>query len=202
MGGARKNYKDTLMSLGYDRHDEAALPNAARHNGRFASVAGSCRSDRTPAPIRCRSSGAGRRVGGARGCSRGIASMRIMASEARAYFDHETQRRAGMIDPQDLHDDGIEYFAEGGICGAFHRAHWLGVWMAHYGVKPNAWGSLVAPARAVLSEFWDDKKPDLVIGWTDEKNRAAIAFARRIGFIENGRMTLPSGAVIMQEWRP
>lgn len=83
----------------------------------------------------------------------------------------------------------------------FHRAHWPDVYMAHYGVKPEAWGSLEVPALRILSAFWDEFKPEAIVGWTDECNRAALAFARRLGFREYGKHKLPSGTVIMQEWR-
>lgn len=128
--------------------------------------------------------------------------MRITAAEARPYFDHRSQRVGAMIDPADLHDNGLEYWALDGICGVFHQAHWPDVWMVHYGAKPEAWGRLVEPSRTVLRAFWDEKQPDLLIGWTKESNRQALAFARRVGFRENGRMNLPEGAVVMQEWRP
>lgn len=127
---------------------------------------------------------------------------RIMADEAMEFFADQSQQRGGMISPDQLHDNGIEYWADGPICGVFHQAHWPGVWMGHYGVKPEGFGGLVEPAKRVLRGFWKVKRPELIIGWTKESNRAALAFARRIGFVEHGRMVLPDGAVIMQEWRP
>lgn len=90
--------------------------------------------------------------------------------------------------------------ATGGVCGAFHDAHWPGVVMAHYAVKPEVWGRAIKPARAILAEFQEQYQPAKIMGWTDENNRAALAFARRIGFREFGRLSLPDGAVIMQEY--
>ena len=125
--------------------------------------------------------------------------MRISVDEARGFFAHKSQRVLGM-DPDDMHDDGIEYWASGPICVAFHRSFWPGVWMAHYGVKPEGWGQLVDPALTILSEFWDEVQPVRITGWTEEKNRQAVSFSRRLGFVEDGRMDLPTGTIIMQGW--
>lgn len=127
---------------------------------------------------------------------------KISAAEARPYFDHPTQRHAGMIDPADLHDNGIEYWANGPMCAAFHAAQWPGVLMAHHGCKPKAWGSAAILARELLLHVWGEKSPDLIIGWTKESNRAAVAMARRAGFVVDGKLNLPDGAVLMQSWRP
>lgn len=128
--------------------------------------------------------------------------MRIItAAEARAFFAAPSQMRHGEIDPADLHDDGLEYWAEDGVCGVFHAALWPGVWMAHYGVMPESWGRTIAPARRILAAFWEAKQPQRIIGWTKESNRAALSFARRLGFEIDGRLDLPSGPVIMQGWR-
>lgn len=126
--------------------------------------------------------------------------MRIPVEEARAFFAHPSQQRASHIAPEDLPADGVEYWAKDGVCGLFHPSFWPDVWMAHYGVKPEALGRTVAPAKAILSAFWEEKKPARIIGWTKENNRAALAFARRLGFTVDGRMDLPE-PVIMQGWR-
>ena len=126
----------------------------------------------------------------------------LSAAAARPFFDHPTQRRGAAVDPADLHDNGIFYRALGGVCGAFHLAPWPGVWMAHYGVQPSSWGRAVEPARLILRAFWAEQQPDRIIGWTKESNRAALAFARRVGFTVDGRLDLPSGTVIMQGWKP
>ena len=103
--------------------------------------------------------------------------------------------------PDDLPGEGVVYYATGGVCGCFHDAHWPGVVMAHYGVLPEAWGSTVPAARAILRQFSEDYQPQAIIGWTDERNRAALAFARRLGFEEYGRLELPSGTVVKQRWQ-
>lgn len=126
--------------------------------------------------------------------------MKIGVDAARGFFDHPTQRRGAMIDPNDLPDDGMIYWSEGPICGAFHRAPWDGAWFAHYGALPDGWGRLTAPAKRILQDFSASEGARFLIGWTDVRNRAALAFARRIGFQQTG--TLDAGRVIVSEWRP
>lgn len=129
--------------------------------------------------------------------------LKITAQEARQYFADPTQLRGAMLtSADDLPEDGFEYWADGPICGVFHRTAWPDVWMAHYGVKRDGWGRLVEPARRILRAFWGYHRPERIIGWTDSRNRAALAFARRIGFVEDGRMELDGYAVVMTGWRP
>lgn len=125
--------------------------------------------------------------------------MKITVDEAREYLRHKSQQIMGAT-PENLPSDGVKYYAHGPVCGMFHRTFWPGVWMAHYAVKPEGWGFLTTPARAVLNEFLEAEGPERIIGWTPESNRAAMAFARRLGFVEDGRMPLPGGAIIMQGW--
>lgn len=127
--------------------------------------------------------------------------MKISVDEARAYFDHPTQRKGCMIDPADLPGEPFQYWALDGVCGVFHPDHWPGVWMGHYGVKPEAWGQAVHPAKRILRAFCEAERPDLIIGWTAAENRAANAFVRRLGFRETGRMTTRNGVVVMTEFR-
>jgi len=127
--------------------------------------------------------------------------LRISVDEAREYFRHPSQQKASIITPDALPESGVIYYAHEGVCGCFHDAHWPGLVMAHYAVNPEVWGRTVEPARAILAQFWDDYRPEAILGWTAESNRKALSFARRIGFREYGRLDLPSGAVIKQEWR-
>jgi RimJ/RimL family protein N-acetyltransferase len=71
--------------------------------------------------------------------------------------------------------------------------------MGHYAVKPEVWGKTIKPAKAILREFWEAENPQLIIGWTDESNRQALNFARRLGFKEIGTMR---NGVVTQEWTP
>ena len=125
--------------------------------------------------------------------------MEITVDEARAYFAHSTQLKASLLSsPDDLPETGVVYYATGGVCICFHDAHWPGVVMAHCAVLPEAWGSTVPAGKDILRQFTEDHSPQAIIGWIAETNRAALAFARRLGFEEYGRLELPSGAVIKQ----
>lgn len=127
--------------------------------------------------------------------------MRITLDDAREYFAHPSQHLFG-ITPETLPDEGFEYWANGPICVIFHQAMWPRVWAAHYAVKPEGWGGCVDPAKAVLRLFWASRDVERIIGWTEERNRLACAFARRVGFEVDGRLDLPGGAVVMQGWTP
>lgn len=124
--------------------------------------------------------------------------QQLTAAEAGEYFSHPSQQKWAGIKPEDLKDDGFLYWADGPVCGVFHDMPWPGLVMAHYGVKPEGWGQCVPHARAILKHVWADLSPVRIVGWTPESNRAALAFAKRLGFEIDGRMDLPSGAVIMQ----
>lgn len=138
------------------------------------------------------------------GGRRGVGDAKLIGvAEAREFFAHPSQLRAsGIESPDDLPETGFEYWACGPICGAFHMTAWPGVWMAHYGAKPEGWGRLVPHARACLHAFAAARRPLRIVGWTSAGNRHAVAFARRIGFEEDGRMPLPGGDVILSGWRP
>ena len=125
--------------------------------------------------------------------------MIITVDEARAYFAHPSQQLGG-LSPDNLPTDGVEYWADEGICGAFHLAMWPGVYMAHYGVNPQAWGRLEAPAKRILTAFWQARQPQRIIGWTLASNRHAMSFAKRIGFTVDGQMPLSTDTLIMQGW--
>lgn len=124
-------------------------------------------------------------------------TKRVSVEDARSFFEHKSQQIFG-ITPQNLPETGCEYWVSGGLCVALHGQAWPGVYMAHYGAKPEFWGRLVEPAKDILAAFWAEKEPQRIIGWTAEGNRPALAFARRIGFEIDGKLKLPSGNVIMQ----
>lgn len=122
-------------------------------------------------------------------------------NEARAFFAHESQQKFSAVTPDTLPDEGFEYWASGPVCGVFHRMPWPDVWAGHYGVVPSGWGRATAPARAILEAFWDARGCARIVGWTPESNRAALAFARRLGFVIDGAMPTTEGTVIMQGWQ-
>lgn len=125
--------------------------------------------------------------------------MKITADEAREYYRHPSQQKWSRLTPEELPD--FLYYGHGGVCVGFHDAHWLGCVMAHLAVKPTAWGRADKPAAEILLAFWEEYHPAAILGWMDKTNRAGLAFTRRIGFREYGRLVLPSGTVIKQEWK-
>jgi hypothetical protein len=128
-------------------------------------------------------------------------TSQITVGQAWEYFAHPTQIKASMIEPDQLPEVGFDYWASGDLCGAFHKAHWPDVWMGHFATKPTGWGNNIKHGKAILNAFWADQQPTLIIGWTPARNRAALAFTRRLGFELMGEMPLPDGKIIMQGWK-
>lgn len=127
--------------------------------------------------------------------------MRITVDEARQYFAHPSQQVLG-ITPDNLPGDPFEYWADGPVCGVVHLAPFPGVWMVHVAVKPEGLGVAGKHALRLLHEFWNERKPQRLIGWTPRRFRHAVAMNRRIGFVEDGILPLPDGEVVMFGWRP
>lgn len=121
--------------------------------------------------------------------------MKITVDEARAYWSHPSQQRMG-ITPEALPDD-LEYWADGPVCLAFHRAPWPAVWMVHIGVKPEAWGRTLKPVLRLLTAFWNDKQPLRIVAWVEDGNRPTLALAHRCGFTNDGAFP----GVCMIGWR-
>lgn len=113
--------------------------------------------------------------------------MKISACEAMAFYDHPSQQRCAMGLP-DVLPDTFEYRACDNVMGAFHPTFWPHIWMVHLAVKPEGWGVSDDIAKQILREFWEEVEPQRIIAWTDIENRAVAAFAKRCGFIEDGRM--------------
>lgn len=130
-----------------------------------------------------------------------MSPRRVDVREARRFWAHPSQHVMGSHPDTLPQGEPFQYWAHGPVCVVFHPTFWPGVWMAHHGCKPEGWGRAVEPARAILAAFQEAERPELIIGWTAKKNRAALAFARRVGFEEDGRLPLGSGDVIMQSWR-
>lgn len=119
--------------------------------------------------------------------------MRITVDEARAYFADPSQHQGGKT--QDDLPDWADYWANGGACLMTHTAYWPGVIMVHIGAKPECWGFLDAPIKRLLREIWATERPDRLIAWISERNRAALALARRVGFSHDGYM--PNGVFLL-----
>lgn len=111
--------------------------------------------------------------------------MRITVDEARAYFAHPSQQVG--VTPDDLPEDGVEYWADGPVCLIFHGTAAVDVWMVHLAVKPEGYGQLIEPTRRILAAFWAEKKPKHIVAWIEDHRAAAIAFARKVGLTEDGR---------------
>lgn len=123
---------------------------------------------------------------------------KISPEEAGQFWRASSQRKHTIIDPNDMPSDGVEYWRCGGVCIAFHQANWPDVHMCHLGVVRDD-GDRVLQARAILSAYWGEAKPVLIIGWI--ASLSAVRFAQRVGFEITGKMSLPSGRVTQLSWR-
>ena len=126
--------------------------------------------------------------------------MILTADQARPYFSHPSQLK-GDLDPADLHDKGIEYRADSGVCMAFHASFWPTVWMVHIGVMPSAWGKTVEPCKRMLTAFMAEKQAERIIAWIPASNRAVLSLARRVGFKLDGVLPLHGERITMIGWR-
>ena len=122
--------------------------------------------------------------------------MKITVDEARAYFAHPSQHDNGLVEPE--LSEFMEYWAKDGVCLCFHPAIIPSITVVHIGVKREAWGSTTDPTREILQAYWAEHQPRRIVAWIETKRKHAIALARRVGFIEDGR--LPD--IIMMGWRP
>lgn len=120
--------------------------------------------------------------------------MIITVDEARAYFAHPSQHVR--VTPDDL-PDGLEYWADSGVCLVLHPTAAADVWMAHIGVKPEAWGKTTEPTRRILEAFWRAKQTRRIVAWINDHRRAAIALARKAGAVTDGQFP----GTIMLGWR-
>lgn len=96
----------------------------------------------------------------------------------------------------------MEYWREGPVCLAFNLAPFLDVWQCHLGVQRSHWGKLDAPTKSILVDFWSHHQPARIMGWVSSHNRAALAFAKRVGFVEDGEAPLLGESIIYLGWRP
>lgn len=73
--------------------------------------------------------------------------------------------------------------------------------MGHLGVKKDALGRSDEAMMAILQAFALESGAERIVGWIEERNRAALAMCRRIGFEVDGRLPLAEPA-LMIGWRP
>lgn len=121
--------------------------------------------------------------------------MRITVEAARAYFTHPSQQVLG-ANPETLPDEGCEYWADGPVCLIFHGTAHPDVWMVHLAVKPEGRGGAVEPAQRLLRAFWGAHAPRCIVAWIQDHRRAAVAFAKRVGMRETGRIP----GTVMMDW--
>lgn len=122
--------------------------------------------------------------------------QRLSAHQAREYF---TDPACGLVG--DEPEDWMDFRALDGVCVAFHRHLWPGVWMGHLGALRDARGHTTEPAKAILQAYAAEVGAERIIGWVDHRNRPMLALAKRVGFEIDGVMPLAS-PVILLGWRP
>ena len=121
--------------------------------------------------------------------------MKITVDEARGFFAHPSQQVFG-ITPTRFRVSRSS-IGRTGMCAAWLMAPHPGVWMVHGGkagrVGPSRRKRQASAARIL------DRKATETPHWLDPSNlRAAWAFARRCGFVEDGRMPLGDYDIIMR----
>jgi hypothetical protein len=123
--------------------------------------------------------------------------MLIGVEEARPYAAHPGNHEFGFTHA-DL-TDAFLYYANDGVCMAFHPMPWPGVWMVHVFAKPEAWGQTKPGVEACLAEFWAAIEPEHLIAWVPPYRRLAKALIRRMGGRLEGTM---ANGLETYGWRP
>lgn len=118
--------------------------------------------------------------------------MIVSPKDATVYFWHPAASLWGNELP-----DVAEYRVDGDVCLAFHQTFWPDVWMVHLGAKRDGWGRLDKSTMLLLNEFWSEKLPVRIVAWVCKSNRAVIALAKRLGFVEDGQFA----DVLMMGWQ-
>jgi hypothetical protein len=121
--------------------------------------------------------------------------LKITRDEAEAYFSDPSQRKAAMLDGP--LPDFCTYYAQDGVCMAFHLGPWPGLLIGHIGTKRPG---VDAAALAILRHVWAEEQPDRIAGWIKESNRAARAMCLRLGMELDGRLPLAE-PVLVFGWR-
>ena len=69
--------------------------------------------------------------------------------------------------------------------------------MGHLGVLKAALGRSDEALKAILQAYALETGAERIIGWVDERNRAALAMCRRVGFEIDGRLPLAEPAIMI-----
>lgn len=120
--------------------------------------------------------------------------------EAREWLKHPSQQAMGISSDSEFPEEFVKFYKCGGIIGLCHPFQWPDVWSVHCIVNPEEWGRIVDPAKAMLHVAWKEHKPEAFVALTQETNRATLAFNRRLGFVQHGKLPLSTG-VVFQSWR-
>ena len=115
---------------------------------------------------------------------------RLTAQEAKPFFWHD---RHGDI----TESDWMDFRACDGVCGAFHAHLWPGVYMGHLGVRKDARGRADEAAGAILQAYALETGAERIIGWIDERNRAALAMCKRLGFQQDGVLAMRNPVIML-----
>lgn len=123
----------------------------------------------------------------------------ITSAQASEYFADKSQQIGG-VDPDNLPDAPFEYWADGPLLGIFYPGPLAGVWMVHLAAKPSGYGKLVTHAHNILRDFGAEKGYPSIMGWTPKRLRAAVAFAKRVGFEMIGEFTANGEPFVITVW--
>ena len=126
--------------------------------------------------------------------------MRISVDQAREYFQHPSQQREGVgLMPDQLHDDGVTYYATEHMCLLVHE--YEGEPMVHIAVKPEGWGRLDDPCVTLLTWVQADWNADRLLALIDENNRAVVRMANAVGFTGSQQVEMVDKLYTLKEWR-
>ena len=114
----------------------------------------------------------------------------LTAKQAKPFFWHKAH---GDITEKTW----MDFRACDGVCVAFHAHLWPGVYMGHLGVLKAALGRSDEALKAILQAYALETGAERIIGWVDERNRAALAMCRRVGFEIDGRLPLAEPAIMI-----
>lgn len=125
--------------------------------------------------------------------------MKIDAREAAEFFRHPSQQFFGFGPDNMLDVPGLHYIADGPACAIWHLGPYPDAWFVHLGVKRDRGLSLVPSCRRIMSEFSELFRPQVVMAWVDDENKAIQALMMRLGFEQQDNLT---PGIAAWKWRP